>query len=219
MRRSLACGIAVALTLALASTAWAAEVLKYKNGDLVPGEVVSVDDDGVVRRIDAKAMTLHTDFGEYKGDVINFIPSQRAGQVARVSGLTDDTEWCPVQQQTFESTLVPGVHVIGDASIAAPMPKSGFAASTQAKVCADAVVRLLKGQAPGTPKFVNTCYSLVDENYGISVAMVYGYEGGKIIKIKGSGGLSPSGADKTFRQREANYARGWYESIANDIWG
>jgi sulfide dehydrogenase [flavocytochrome c] flavoprotein subunit len=99
------------------------------------------------------------------------------------------------------------------------MPKSGFAASTQAKVCAEAVVNMLKGAAPGTPKFVNTCYSLVDENYGISVAMVYGYEGGKIVKIKGSGGLSPSGADAGFRKKEADYARGWYESISRDIWG
>ena len=82
---------------------------------------------------------------------------------------------------------------MGDSRIASPMPKSGFAASTQAKVCAEAVVNLLKGRQPGTPKFVNTCYSLVNEDYGISVAMVYGYEGGKIVKIKGSGGLSPSG--------------------------
>ncbi len=195
----------------------------FKEGwaKLYPGMINyhNVDDDGVVRRVDPKTMTLHTDFGKYKGDVVNFIPSQRAGKIAQVSGLTNNTEWCPIDQQTFESRLVPGVHVIGDSSISSPMPKSGFAASTQAKVCAEAVVSLLKGRTPGTPKFVNTCYSLVDENYGISVAMVYGYEGGKIIKIKGSGGLSPSGADAKFRQKEANYARGWYESISNDIWG
>ncbi len=195
----------------------------FKEGwaKLYPGMINyhNVDDDGVVRRVDPKTMTLHTDFGKYKGDVVNFIPSQRAGKIAQVSGLTNNTEWCPIDQQTFESRLVPGVHVIGDSSIASPMPKSGFAASSQAKVCAEAVVNLLKGRMPGTPKFVNTCYSLVDENYGISVAMVYGYEGGKIIKIKGSGGLSPSGADANFHQREANYARGWYGSISNDIWG
>jgi len=186
-------------------------------GDMI--EYHNVDDDGVVTRVDAKTRMLYTNFGEHKGDVVNFIPAQKAGEIAQVSGLADATLWCPVDQQTFESKLVPGVHVIGDASVAAPMPKSGFAASTQAKVTAAAVVALLKGNAPGTPKFVNTCYSLVNEHYGISVAMVYGYEGGKIIKIKGSGGLSPSGADAKFRQREANYARGWYESISRDIWG
>jgi sulfide dehydrogenase [flavocytochrome c] flavoprotein subunit len=182
-------------------------------------EYRNIDEDGIVRRVDAASRTLYTDFGEVTGDVVNFVPAQKAGKIAEASGLADKTGWCPVDQQTFESTLVPGVHVVGDASIATPMPKSGFAASTEAKVCADAVVKLLKGGTPGTPKFVNTCYSLVNESYGISVAMVYGYEGGKIVKIKGSGGLSPSGANASFRLKEANYTRGWYESISRDIWG
>ena len=182
-------------------------------------EYRNADNDGVVRRVDPKTRTLYTDFDEYKGDVVNFIPSQRAGKIAQFSGLTDKTEWCPVDHLTFESKRVPGVHIIGDASIASPMPKSGFAASTQAKVCADAVVNLIRDKSPGTPKFVNTCYSLVNESYGISVAMVYGFKDGKIIKIKGSGGVSPSGTGTSFREKEANYARGWYESISNDIWG
>jgi sulfide dehydrogenase [flavocytochrome c] flavoprotein subunit len=188
---------------------------------LYPGMIDyhNVDEDGVVRRVDVGAKTLITDFDEFTGDVINFIPAQVAGKIAQDSGLADRTGWCPVNQQTFESTLQAGVHVIGDASIAEPMPKSGFAASTQAKVCAEAVANLLNGKAPGTPKFVNTCYSLVSETYGISVAMVYGYEDGKIVKIEGSGGLSPSGADAKYRRKEADYARGWYESISRDIWG
>ncbi len=61
--------------------------------------------------------------------------------------------------------------------------------------------------------------SLVAETYGISVAMVYGYSDGKIVKIEGSGGLSPSGADAEFRRKEADYTRGWYQSISRDIWG
>ncbi|MBC8338635.1 MAG: FAD-dependent oxidoreductase [Alphaproteobacteria bacterium] len=179
----------------------------------------NIDNDGVVIRVDAKGKTLHTNFGKYSGDVVNVIPAQKAGKIADVSGLSDQTGWCPVDQKTFESKLVAGVHVIGDSSISSPMPKSGFAASTQAKVCAAAVASLLAGETPGTPKFVNTCYSLVAPDYGISVAMVYGYEGGKIIKIKGSGGLSPSGADANFHQQEALFADGWYRSISKDIWG
>jgi sulfide dehydrogenase [flavocytochrome c] flavoprotein subunit len=179
----------------------------------------NLKDDGLVERVDAKAMTLHTVFGAVKADVINFIPPQKAGHIAHRTGLTDNTGWCPVNQRTFESTLHRGIHVVGDASVAAPMPKSGFAASTQAKVCAAAVTALLQGRTPGEPKFVNTCYSLVAPDYGISVAMVYGYADGKIVKIKGSGGLSPTGASAEYRQREADYARGWYESIASDIFG
>jgi len=178
----------------------------------------NLDNDGVVEKVDAKTKTLHTNFSQYKGDVVNFIPPQYAGAIARSSGLADSTGWCPVDQRTFESTLVPGVHVIGDASVAAPMPKSGFSASSQAKVCAAAISAMLANEVPGTPKFVNTCYSLVAEDYGISVAMVYGYEGNKIIKVEGSGGLSPSGSSDGFHNREANYARGWYESITQDIW-
>ncbi len=180
-------------------------------------EYRNLDADGRVVRVDAANMTLHTDFGEEKGDVINFIPPQRAGEIAQVSGLADASGWCPVDHATFESTQAAGVHVIGDAAIASPMPKSGFAASTQAKVCAEAIVALLKNQDPASPKFVNTCYSLVAPNYGISVAMVYGYRDGKIVKVDGSGGLSPSDADDNFRQLEADYARGWYDSITQDI--
>ncbi len=190
---------------------------------LYPGMIDyrNIDNDGAVARVDVGEMALVTDFSgeKVKGNVVNLIPPQKAGKIAQDTGLADNTGWCPVDQQTFESTLQPGVHVIGDASLASPMPKSGFAASTQAKVCAAAVVGLLRGEAPGTPKFVNTCYSLVAADYGISVAMVYGYEDGKIVKIEGSGGLSPSGAPAAYRNKEANYARGWYESISNDIWG
>tara|TARA_B100000315_G_scaffold247262_1_gene275744 strand:+ start:985 stop:2268 length:1284 start_codon:yes stop_codon:yes gene_type:complete len=195
----------------------------FKEGwaKLYPGmiEYHHTSDDGIVVRADAKAKKLFTEFGEYKGDVINFIPAQKAGKIAQTSGLTNKSGWCPVNQLTFESKLMPGVHVIGDASVASPMPKSGFSASAQAKVCAAAVSNLLQGQSPGTPKFVNTCYSLVAENYGISVAMVYGFANGKIIKMKGSGGLSPSGANAEYRSKEADYSRGWYASISQDIWG
>ena len=195
----------------------------FKEGwaKLYPGMIdyQNIDNDGVVHKVDVKGKKLFTDFGEYKGDVINFIPAQMAGRIAHSSGLADGTGWCPVDQMTFESKLLPGVHVVGDASVASPMPKSGFAASTQAKVCAAAVVNMLAHKPPGTPKFVNICYSLVAEDYGISVAMVYGFDKGKITKIKGSGGLSPSGADAKYRSEEADYARGWYKSISKDIWG
>ncbi len=184
-------------------------------GDMI--EYRTLNDDGRVARVDAANMTLHTDFDEVKGDVINFIPPQYAGRIARDSGLADSSGWCPVEQATFESTQIPGVHVIGDASIASPMPKSGFAASTQAKVCAAAIVAKLNGRDPAAPKFVNTCYSLVAPDYGISVAAVYDYQDGKIVAVDGAGGLSPAEADHTFRQQEADYAHGWYDSITQDI--
>ena len=190
-------------------------------GELYPGmiEYHNIDDDGTVHRIDTKTMTLYTDFEEYTGDVINFVPPQKAGQVAVASGLTDKTGWCPVKYLTFESALTPFVHVLGDASIANPMPKSGFAASAQAKVCAAAIAAIFRGESPGTPKFVNACYSLLAPNYGISLASVFDYKDGAVVEAAGSGGLSPPDASSSFRKNEARYAEGWYRAISQDIWG
>jgi sulfide dehydrogenase [flavocytochrome c] flavoprotein subunit len=171
--------------------------------------------DGIVKRVDAKTRTAHTELGKHKADVLNVIPAQKAGKIAHVAGLTDDNGWCPVNQKTFESTIHKGIHVIGDAAIASPLPKSGYAANSEAKVCAFAVVAMLKGQEPGAPSWVNTCYSLVGPRYGISVAMVYELTAeGKVGKVKGSGGVTPN--DGKFR-KEASYAESWYDNIVSDI--
>ena len=107
--------------------------------------------------------------------------------------------------------------MIGDASIAKGMPKSGYAANSEAKVCAAAVAALLKGAEPGTPSYVNTCYSIVGENYGISVAAVYrlAKDGSEIVQV--SGGLSPADATPDMRAREVAYAYSWFTNITNDI--
>lgn len=143
---------------------------------LYPGmiEWVSKSAGGTVARVDVKKMELENDNGfTYKGDVINVIPPHRAGKIAQVSGLADKSGWCPINQTTFESTKQKDIHVIGDAAIAGKMPKSGYAAGSQGKVCAAAVVAELGGLNMPEPSYVNTCYSLVAPDYGISVAAVY----------------------------------------------
>lgn len=187
---------------------------------LYPGmiEWVGADDGGRVDYIDVKKQTIHTEFGDnHKADVINFIPPQKAGLVALSAGLTNNDGWCAVDQRTFESKIHPHIHIIGDASIAGSMPKSGFAANSQGKVCAAAIVSAQHGSSMPDPSYVNTCYSLVSPNYGISVAAVYRYSDDKgIYKVKDSGGVSPKNADLTFRRQEARYASGWYDSITSD---
>lgn len=177
----------------------------------------SRSNDGKVLGVDADKRIAMTEFDEIKADVLNVIPAQKAGAIAQVAGLTDDSGWCPVQALTFESTMHPGIHVVGDASIASPLPKSGYAANSEAKVVAAAVVALLNGKEPGTPSWVNTCYSLVGPQHGISVAMVYELtQDGKIGKVKGSGGLTPKGGNFLM---EAIYAESWYNNITDDIFG
>ncbi len=189
---------------------------------LYPGmiEWISESEGGAIDAVDVKAMTVNPTFGDpQKGDVINLIPPQKAGAIAEAAGLTDGGGWCPVDQRTFESRIHKNVHVIGDASIATPMPKSGFAASSQGKVCATAVVAALTGQEMPDPSYVNTCYSLVGPDYGISVAAVYRLGEDGIAGVPGAGGVSPKEADEAFRIAESRYAVGWYQSITSDTWG
>jgi len=178
--------------------------------------------DAAVTRADAAGMMVETSFGdEVKADVINVIPPQRAGAIAQSSGLADDSGWCPVNKQTFESSIHAGVHVIGDACIATKMPKSGYAANSQAKVCAAAVVAMLKGEEPGTPSYVNTCYSIIGKDYGISVAAVYrlSEDGATIAGVEGAGGLTPKDAPPEALRREVEYAYSWFANITSDIFG
>lgn len=187
---------------------------KFYNGMV---EWVSGAGGGIIEGIDADNMTLIGQVDEYKGDVINLIPPQKAGKIAHVAGLADDSGWCPVNQKTFESTLHKDVYVIGDASIAGKMPKSGYAANSQGKVCAAAIAAAINGEEPGEPSYVNTCYSIIAENWGISVAMVYELVEGNIVGIKGAGGLSPMNAKPETRAIEAEYARSWFKNVTADM--
>ncbi len=175
------------------------------------------DEAGVVE-VDAGAMTVTTSFGDdIKGDVINVIPPQKAGKIAFDAGLADDSGWCPIDLKTFESMVHKGIHVIGDAAIAKGMPKSGYAANSEAKVCASAVVAMLNGGDAPIPAYVNTCYSIVGKDYGISVAAVYqlAKDGSKITKV--SGGLTPTDATAEQRKREVAYAYSWFDNITSDV--
>lgn len=196
----------------LFEAAWAA---------LYPGllEYVPLAMGGRVNSVDAGARRVVTDFGEHVGDVVNVIPPQRAGAIAQAAGVADRSGWCPIDPASFESRLVPGVHVIGDAAIAGAMPKSAFAANAQARVCAAAIAALLRGQPVQAPKLLNTCYSLVAPGYGISVAGVYQPGEGLLRDVPGAGGTSPLDAPASVRQAEAAYAEDWFATITTDAFG
>jgi sulfide dehydrogenase [flavocytochrome c] flavoprotein subunit len=182
-------------------------------------EWIGEADAGEVTRVDVKKMQAIAS-SPYKGDVINVIPPQKAGTIAIETGLVDETGWCPINHRTFESGMHKDIYVVGDATIAAPMPKSGYAANSQAKVCAAAIIAKFNGEPEPMPSLVNTCYSLVTPDHGISVAMVYnlGPEG-KIQKVEGAGGLTPVDASDEMRKREVAYAYSWFRNITHDIFG
>lgn len=186
------------------------------HGDRI--EWVGLSGDGKVVRVDADRREVETEFGTiHKASVLNVVPPQKAGFIADRAGVTDESGWVPVDPVTQESTQVRDIYVVGDATIAAPMPKSGFVANAQGKVAAAAIIASLEGRPVLEPTWANTCYSLINPEYGISVAGVYKVRDGVIAEV--SGGLSASDASLTTRRLEAEYAVGWYNAITQDTWG
>ncbi len=166
--------------------------------------------------VDVKGSTIKLQFGDVKGDVLNVVPPQRAGDIARQAGLINaNNRWCTVDWLTCESTAVKGVHVLGDATLSAnAMPKSASMANQHAKVCAAAVIALIKGQPVNPePMMMNTCYSFIDAKNVIHVASVHAYSAADktMSVVKGAGGLS----DKP-SELEGAYAWGWAKNIWAD---
>ncbi|MGE0385428.1 MAG: FCSD flavin-binding domain-containing protein [Gammaproteobacteria bacterium] len=190
--------------------------------DLYPGiiEYVPLSDGGKVISVDAKSLSVEAEFGRHRADVANVIAPQRAARIADQAGVADRSGWCPIDPITFESRLIPKIHVIGDAAIGGAMPKSAFVANQQAIACAAAVADLIAGVVPATPKLVNTCYSLVAPDYGISIAGVFAPNAdGVLAEVPGSGGLSPIDAPRAVRALEARYAQAWFDTITRDVFG
>ncbi len=192
----------------------------YKDvyGDMIEW-VAGADTGGGVKNVSTKDMTVSTDFDDHKAAVVNIIPAQKAAQIAHDAGLTDDSGWCPVDLGTFESKKHKDVHVIGDASIATGMPKSGYAASTQAKVCASAVINMLNGKEPPVTSYANACYSLIAPDYGISVVAVYKLASDRSTIENIGGGLTPMDASAEARKREVQYAYSWFNNMTAEMFG
>jgi sulfide dehydrogenase [flavocytochrome c] flavoprotein subunit len=182
-------------------------------------EWVSLSNGGKVTSVEPATNTVVTEFGRHKAAVANIVPPQKAGRIAEISGVADRTGWCPINPVTFESTLQPNIHVIGDACIAGAMPKSAFAANSEAKVCAAAIAKLLAGEKPEEPRLLNTCYSVAGPDYGFSVAGVYKPINGQLMDIPGAGGVSPANAPAAARALEAKYADGWFRTITAEVFG
>jgi sulfite dehydrogenase len=172
-----------------------------------------------LKEVDARNRVAKFDFEDVKADVINVVPPQRAGDLARSAGLVNvNARWVGVNWLTMESTAAAGVHVLGDATFSAPaMPKSGHMANQHAKVAAAAIIQLLRGEAVNsTPVVMNTCYSFVTARDVIHVASVHQYDGGdKTFKtVPGSGGVSAAA-----NQVEGRYALSWADNIWTDMLG
>ena len=176
-------------------------------------------DNFAVVQVDAQKKLVKVKSGqEFKGDVVNVIPPQKAGGIAWRAGCVEG-RWCPVSPENFASTKVKDVFVIGDASNAAHMPKSAFSANSQAKYVANLLVAELNGQKPLPSRLRNTCWSLLAENDSVKVGASY-----QVGEISGAPGLvaagpfvSEPGEANDVRARNYKESQGWYSAITTDM--
>jgi sulfide dehydrogenase [flavocytochrome c] flavoprotein subunit len=166
--------------------------------------------------VDPAAMTIDIDGEVENVDVCNVIPAMKAGRIAELAGVTDGN-WVPTNPEDMSSKADPDIHVLGDAAAQGDMPKSGFAANSQAKVCANAVRGALTDSRVFPAKFSNTCWSLVSENDGIKVGTNYEPADGKISSTGGF--VSQTGEDAALRKATYEESEGWYAGITTDMFG
>lgn len=152
-----------------------------------------------------------------KVDCCNVIPGQIAGQIAAIAGVTDDKGWAPVDPFSMRSKTDENVFVLGDSSAQGDMPKSGFAANSQAKVASMAIRSELTGSQAFPAKYTNTCWSLLAPEDGVKVGASYEPTAEKIASADSF--VSATGEDAALRKATYEESLGWYAGITADMFG
>jgi sulfide dehydrogenase [flavocytochrome c] flavoprotein chain len=189
---------------------------------LYPGmiEWIPVVDGGAVVRVAAEGKNiLYTSHGAHPVDVANIIPPQAPGIAAVQAGLASNHGWCPINPLTFESLLIAGVHVIGDACIADPMPKAASAANAQATQCALAIAAALDGREPAAPLFESVCYSMLANRRALSIHGRFQLVDGAIRAVEGPEGPGSEGYRSEGSEQEARNAEHWYKGLVAESFG
>jgi NADH dehydrogenase FAD-containing subunit len=168
-----------------------------------------------IESADAATMTLQTSAGAVRGDVINLIPRQRCAPIVAATGLANATggRFAGVDVLSYESQVAPGVHVIGDSS-ATTQPKAGHIANQEAKVCADAIVRLLAGQALDPAPVTNSaCYSTITMSQASWLTAVFQYDAGSLAmaSVANASGASSGWSADNFEQMNT-----WFKALMAD---
>ncbi|WP_439154190.1 FCSD flavin-binding domain-containing protein [Yoonia sp.] len=179
-------------------------------------ERIGPDFGGANVAVDPAAMTLSIDGDVNNVDVCNVIPAMKAGRIAEIAGVTDGN-WAPVNSTDMSSRIDANIYVLGDSAAQGDMPKSGFSANSQAKVCANAVRGALTGSTVFPARYANTCWSLIDTENGIKVGATYEATPEKIATVDGF--VSATGESAEVRAATYRESLGWYDGITSDMFG
>lgn len=169
-----------------------------------------------LKSVDPKTNTVETGFETYKNAaLVNVIPAQMAGKIARDAGLANDGGFCPIDPTSMKSAKDANIYVLGDASIAGDMPKSAFSANSQAKVAALMIRGELTKSATFPARYTNTCWSLIETNDTVKVGGRYEAKDGKIAAVETFVSKTGESADLRKQTQEENV--GWYAGITADM--
>ncbi len=169
---------------------------------------------GGVKNINMDTMEIETDIDTFKADAASVVPAQKAGAICDRAGITDG-DWCPIVPASMQTKADPNIYVLGDASVASAMPKSGFSANSQAKVAAMAIRGELTGSKVFAPRFANTCWSLIDTNNGVKVGANYKAGEEKIEVVDKF--ISKTGESDDVRKTTYEESEAWYSAISADM--
>lgn len=191
----------------------------YGNADSII-ERIPGSEGGRIVRIDAQKNAVTLENGEkIKVDVCNLIPRQNAGELLSSSGLTDNENWGKIDKSTMKSLVDEDIYILGDAANASAMPKSAFSASSQAGVCSQAIAADMLGTKLVIPRYTNTCFSLLNDSYGISIAMNYIYDENDNEIVGISGGTTDLYASQELLSREVTHSRSWFNTLTQQMFG
>lgn len=151
--------------------------------------------------------------------VLNPIPPQRAPALLVDSGLVSG-KFAPVNLLSYESTLKPAIHVIGDACISG-MPKAGHIGNQEAKTCANAIVNALKGNqyalAESSPVLNSACFTPLTSSKATWLSAVYQYDPAKGLMVPSTqnGVTQPKVAASATKDNYSDMQK-WFSTLMSD---
>lgn len=187
--------------------------------DIIEVNLTNEIDDNAVARVDPATGDVTTRSGRTeRAAVANIIPAQSAGNIAKMAGCTDG-DWCTINAENFSSVSVRDVYVVGDAAIAADMPKSAFAAASQGTVVAADIVADLRGKPRTSGRYRNTCWSMLAPENSAKIGADYtaGMKDGKPHLDPHDSFISKPGESADLRRETYNESAAWYESFTKTL--
>ncbi len=170
---------------------------------------------GGIKSVDPKTMTVVTGLATYKTALANVIPAQTAGKIARDAGLANPSGFCPINPENMKSTIDPNIYIVGDACIPGDMPKSAFAANSQAKVAAMMIRGELVSARAFPARYTNTCWSFIETDDTVKIGGRYEPKEGKIATVETF--VSKTGESAELRKQTQEENMGWYAGFTADV--